>query len=183
MAHSTTTRGGTSTAAAAAVHTHYARYIDEIFRMFAVAAAVSTGIVSLTPIQIPFGMTLDRLGFICVNVAAGNSRLGIYYDNGDLPDGGALIVETASVAVVVNQKNELIIADTSVPPGLYWLASQFDNVACNYYPHLADQCRGGTLQTRRYNQAYGAFTDPCPATILLSGDFSPWQFTRVASVP
>ena len=122
--------------------------------------------VFLVPINIPVSFTVDRLLYL-VNVQAGNVRLGLYADNGDAPDGGALIVETASLAMGVGgNKDEKVVAATMCAAGEYWLAIQGDNAGGSMWQGRITISCGGTLFTRQYDLAggYGAFTNPCPVT-------------------
>lgn len=162
-------------------HGHYARYNNCVFDLHHLGFGWSTGYIGFVPMQVPFTMTLDRIGYVCGAAPSGNARCAIYHDNGDMPDGGALIVETASVAMVA-RKNELTIADTQLTPGLYWLAYQGDDVPTIFGPHTS-QCPGGTLFCRSADGGigYGAFPDPAPATV--DDTEVAWQFVRVKSVP
>jgi hypothetical protein len=107
---------------------------------------------------------------------AGNIRLGLYRDNGDTPAGGALVVETASVALA-NFKNEVVIADTVLEPGLYWFALQNDDATPVFITSDQTESLGGTLQCYVFAQGYGAFTDPCPAVAFEM--YTPLGFVRV----
>lgn len=156
----------------------YHRYIAGVFREELAGVNPGTTLALLTPIQVINRATIDRLGVI-VRTAAGNHRLALYEDNGDLPDGGARVVQTASVAAVVNRQ-EIAIADTELAPGLYWLAHQNDGAGLWIEGPNVMFYTGGTLQGRRLNMAYGAFPDPCPVTIYGEGIYG---FLRVASTP
>jgi len=143
---------------------NYAFYVSTTLPMFGFVANPADN-VKLCPLAIPWTMTVDR---ICLPIrnSAGNIRCAIYRDNGGLPDGGALIVESASVAVAVN-KLEVTIADTLLTPGLYWLAynNSSDLVSVQTIGAIGV---GGVLTTRSYALAFGAFTDPCPVTAASS---------------
>ena len=160
---------------------HYRRYIWDNLVHISNPVAVAVR-VYLCPVEIMVPMTVDRVMFINNTVSTGNFRVGIYYDNGDTPAGGALIVESGSVATVgVSQKQEVTIADTSLDEGLYWLAFQKSLAADSHFCNYTRIALGGTLQTHTYASAYGAFTDPCPA-VAATGTV-PILGVRVASVP
>lgn len=146
-----------------------------------VTGAVTTGNVHLLPIEIGETVTIDAL-VIPVSNNVGNVRMCLYRDNGNVPDGGALIVETASVAPVGgNRKSEVAIANTQLIPGMYWFGFQCDNGALTLL-RMGDLVNtSGTVEGKSYALVYGAFTDPCPATAT---DTSPAVgFLKVASIP
>jgi len=125
-------------------------------------------------------MTVDAL-VITINAANRNVRLGLYNDNGLLPDGGALVVESGAVATAVG-KLECPIANTRLTPALYWLGTQNDNAALQVVSNQTQSdATGATPRGRRYVQAFGAFTNPCPATV--AENTPPIGKLRVLSIP
>lgn len=162
----------------------YARYLYALLPRHDYGLANPTSLIYLTPVQVPFRLTIDRLCTVIGTVAAGNVRFAIYVDNGDLPDGGALLAETASTPAIVRKFEVALPALLQLNPGLYWFASQNDNAANEAHGHERDMGRAGTLNVRIVVQAYGAFPNPCPVTAA-SPDVrdNPWMFARVASVP
>lgn len=160
-------------------HDHYARYIHAMWQRYAAPGALPIGRAYLIPLQIEFMVTVDRIGMY-VGTANGNIRLAIYHDNGDTPVGGALVVESGSVAAIVS-KNELTVADTQLAPALYWICVQNDDATLTACRSISYPANAGTLFTRRFGQAYGAFTNPCPATV--NDGIVPMAFVRVKSVP
>lgn len=144
-----------------------------------------TARVYLIPVEVLVRCTVDRIMVhqyegTCV----GNCIVGIYKDGTvvDIPDGGALVVESASVAKAgVNQKQLITIADTVLEPGLYWLAYESDEattiITSERSVFLVDpsHCyydRGG---------GYGALTNPCPVTTR--GHYlCPFMLLRVKSI-
>jgi len=160
----------------------YAFYIRAIFTEYLSFVGQAINTVKLIPIHIPYTMTVDRIVVSVDNGSAGNLRVGIYRDNGGAPDGGALVVESAAVAVgAVNLKQEVAIANTSLSLGLYWLAINNDNGGFQANTPGADQVSLGSLFNRSYALAFGAFTNPCPVTIANST--VPVMWVRVLSVP
>lgn len=160
----------------------YYRYlqVDPIFYR-PVLTAVTVGRVTVAPIELPLRVTLDRLCYVC-GIAAGNVRLGIYADNAGLPDGGALLADTGSLAAVLNNDGKAI-ANIQLGPGLIWVAFQNDG-ALSAFVYQPFSPQGGTLTVRTFAQAYGAFPDPCPVTAeIVFVSESPYLFVRVASVP
>ena len=109
--------------------------------------------------------------------------MGIYADNGDTPVGGSLLEESGSTVAAAARKNELTIASLQLDPGLYWLAFQESNSACDTVgaDTIPAYARGGTLQSVTYNLIFGAFTDPCP--VVADNNTMPALYVRVASVP
>jgi len=146
---------------------------------------VTTARVYLIPIEVLVRCTVDRIMVHQYEgTVAGNCRVGIYKDGTtpDLPDGGALVVESASVAKAgINQKQLITIADTVLEPGLYWLAYESDENTT-----IISSERGifGIDPGHRYYDrggGYGALTNPCPATT--GGNIScPFLLLRVKSI-
>lgn len=175
------------------VHNHpaalgFALHHDHYHRMLECAFTASNDDLGqdeyclLVPLIVPYLMTVDRIGWINTTPSAGNMRACLYMDNGDIPQGGALIVESASVASPgANRKMEVTIADTQLTPALYWIAMQTsawdDEIANN----IDDQSLGGTLQGYGFDIAYAAFPDPCPVVAVEA--FVWWAYVRVKSVP
>lgn len=157
--------------------TTYKRYLRPVFCYNAnQTLTMGAGRVYLIPVEVERKMTIDR---ICVPLsfpAAGNIRVGVYADNGDTPVGAALIVESASVAKTQNRQ-EVVIADTTLEAGLYWFGVQSDEGTTVLISESDSFAIGGTLQGHFYDRVggYGAFTTPCPgvgefekATVILS---------------
>ena len=157
----------------------YAFYIRGIFTLGGIDNP-GVNVVRLTPIQIPYDMTVDRIVY-CTTVA-GNVRVGIYADNGNQPDGGALLVESVSLPATAN-KSEYTIANTALTKGLYWLALNNDAAGLNFNTPFSRIAPGGTLFHRSYNLVYAAFTNPCPATVTLGIGSSAIGWIRVFSIP
>jgi hypothetical protein len=140
--------------------------------------------VYIVPIQIPYMVIIDRLAYTLDTVSAGNVRMGLYRDNGDTPVGGALVVESGSVAKAgTGRKQEVTIPNTQLTPGLYWLAVLSDESTTIIYRCDGAYGTGGTLLACYYDiGAYGALTNPCPAITLSNvADFS--GYVRVLMVP
>lgn len=165
--------------------TQFRRYISSIELMgIGSAQAFVTARCYLAPVQIPVNLTIDRLGWLQDAVSAGNVRMGIYRDMGDTPLGGALVVESASVAKAgTARKMELTIAATQLSPGLYWVCVQSDEATSSFTMGSQDMSNGGTILTCQYDRGggYGAFTNPCPAITTNAGVAI--QFVRVKSIP
>lgn len=146
----------------------YSKYLKNVFTWNCTTAlTVVTARCYLTPIEVPVRMTFDAIVVELGTTFAGNMRLAIYRDNGDTPVGGALIYETASEAKIGTGKNEIVMPNLTLEPGLYWLAFQSDENTTNMVVEPASFCQGGTLQTYYYALGgYGVFTNPCPAVIV-----------------
>jgi len=116
-----------------------------------------------------------------VNVGAGNVRMGIYADNGNTPDGGALLSETAAGAPVAMGKFEIALpANLQLQRGLYWLVINNNNAALELCQAVAPQQSGGTLFGRRAATAFGAMPNPCPAS---AANVAAVMYCMVVSVP
>jgi hypothetical protein len=74
-----------------------------------------------TPIWLPGGITVDRLGVeVTTAVATAVYRLGIYRDAGGIP--GALLVDGGTVDCSTTGNKTVTISQAINDPGLYWLA-------------------------------------------------------------
>ena len=134
-----------------------------------VQAFGTAGRVYLMPLDIPYDVTIDRLFYVVGNASNGNIRMGLYRKAAlDTVDAGVLVVQSASVAqAAINTQQLVTVVNTVLTPDQYFLAIQGDNVL-------------GTLRrynpvddiAQRFDQVYGVFTDPCPATVAVdSFDF------------
>lgn len=168
-------------------HGHGARMIGDIFaggigwQPSGNSHVMTANEVDMVPAQVPFLRTADRLGFIVHAAGTGNVRVGIYRDNGDTPVGGELVVQSASVAVIAGgQKQEVVIVDTILIPGLYWFAIVNDTGDADLArPEVNWRAVvGGTLIPRKYTVVYAnGLTDPCPA-VTIEGEITS-MFARV----
>jgi len=162
--------------------THYARMIWDLLSQVSASATVrGPDLLYLVPFQISVRMTIDRAACTVWTVAAGNIRMGIYRDNGGLPDGGALLAEGGPQAAVASSKNEVVTPTIQLEPGLYWLALLNDDALCNFVCTERNTGTGGTLTARSVAAAFGALPNPCPVTA--EEWYAPVGYVRVASVP
>lgn len=151
----------------------------------------TTGRVRLSPIHVRKRVTIDMLGYVIGDAANGNVRIGLYRRGiigwPDLPDTGALVVETGSLAQPgTNRVHWATVPDTQLAPGLYYPAVQCDDVNGTFHWFSRTQSwhhniLGNVLIGHYYDHPYGAFTNPCPATIQSS--YAPVFLLRVMSVP
>jgi len=147
----------------------------------------TAGRAFLAPLEVPFRCTLDRLVAIWADVTAGNVRMGLYVNNTvavNTPVGGALVVETASVAKTGTYRTqEITISNIVVDPGFYFLAIMSDETTSRcpmcWSPFLQQSIMIGAIYDRF--GGYGPFTNPCPA--LAAYDEVPDQAARIASIP
>jgi len=162
------------------------RYIRYLKNMFCWHSNLTVTFVEkrvyLTPIEVPVRMSVDRVIVPFTTPVAGNIRAGIYRDNGNTPQDGALIVESASVAKAgTNQKQEIVIAETQLEPGLYWLATLSDESTTVAYRSAGNFTVRGSVLAYYYDLGvYGLMTNPCPVVTDVSS--LPIAFLRVAVV-
>ena len=119
------------------------------------------GKVFTIPVNVTFHSIVNKIGFY-VAVQAGNLRVGIYRDNGDTPAGGALVVESGSVACGAAGPQEIAIAATRLIPGLYWVVIQSDTTTAQVFRGSGWLYAGSTLNGKTWANAggYGAFENP-----------------------
>jgi len=144
----------------------YARYLSGLPWLgdFGPFASEAAGRVYLCPIDISHSVIVDRIVYQVGTVSNGNLRGGIYRvgSTADSPAGGALVVETASIAQAAGSAIELLtIAATLLVPGQYFLAFQFDGSTAQFHEHYDPSLAVFAYYSR--SGGYGAFTDPCPA--------------------
>ena len=147
------------------------RYFWNSIRQTAPASTAfgAAGRVILAPISVPWPVIVDRLLYSVGAAANGNVRMCIYREGStpDSPQGGGLVVETASVAQSgINQLEMLPIPNTLLLPGQYFLGLQTDDVTATIWRTL-DQVSDVSWY---YDLAggYGPFADPCPAVASMT---------------
>lgn len=138
------------------------------------------GRVYLTPIDVPWNMTVDRIIVNFENPVAGNVRVAIYEEGAaDTPVGGALLVESGSTVIAgANGWQAITIANTALNAGQHYVAIQSDATTCQV---VAFQDNLQFFQKYYDLGAYGLFTDPCPAIVVYSRPAN--MGLRVASIP
>jgi hypothetical protein len=131
-------------------------------------------------------MTINKIGIQWGSVSAGNARVGIYRDNGGTPVGGAVVVQSASIAKsAAFLGQEFAIATTKLTKGLYWIAVESDEATSKFY-----RCGTAFFDPPAFNATgyydrgggYGVLTDPCPA-VTASNANVPFAYVIVYSVP
>lgn len=144
------------------------------------------GRVYLQPIQILFTLTIDQICYVKDNVIAGNVRAGLYESAVDLPDTGALLADTGSVAMSAlgdRRQHIDLLADLQLYPALYYIALEFSDVTARASTASYFATRGDVPpELRSYDLgAFLALTNPCPVTVQRVP--GPITFVRVASIP
>lgn len=142
------------------------------------------------PLVVPFQCTIDRLAYLVGGVSAGNVRIGLYRLGAlgfpDLPDGGAVVVETGVLAQPgATRMHFATIPNMVLVPGIYFGAVQGDDITgtfrgLNTVYQWHHNVAGVVLPGRRYDHAFGPLTDPCPVTV---GAYLPYFAIRIARVP
>jgi len=143
---------------------------------FASAAFAVAGRVWIAPIDVHVRCVINRLIYQVGTAQVGNVRLGLYREGAtiDKADGGDLVVESASVVQSPAAAIQMVtVPDTLLNPGRYYVAIQGDDPT-GTFRNFYDP---GNLIARYYDQAYGAFTDPCPVTTATNR--IPIMFLRV----
>jgi len=145
----------------------------------------------LTPIAIPFKLTIDMIGCVCDSLGAsphGNFRAGIYTDGStpDTPQGGTLQVKSAATAITGIGKLAATVSDTQLNPGLYWIAIVFDGDANdNSYGFLYPWYVTSGIDPNPWIIGSGVgfdIPDPCPTGGYTSDEVAS-GFVRVKSIP
>ena len=85
---------------------------------------VTKDILYATPIHISQQVTLSSIGIEVTAFAAGNVRLGIYYDSAGAP--GALLQDSGAVSTGTANGFKSVATGQVLTAGLWWLACDFD---------------------------------------------------------
>lgn len=155
----------------------------ETFRLpeYTTSSAFGTaGRVFLNQFVVKHPLIIDRLCYQVGLASAGNVRLGVYREGAtpESPDGGEVVVESASVAQEAITYFQLVtIAEIHLERGKYFLGIQGDDVTGTFWTVRSPD---GDPCLRYYDHGYGAFTDPCSATAPISNSID--GTVRVARV-
>jgi len=141
--------------------------------------------VGMGPVYIPRKTTITSITFRKINVggAATNLRLGIYADNGNSPEGGAILFDSGDIAADADTGpiEATISSPVEALPGYLWGALMIEDTVIDYNrgqanPYL-DQDAGDFLEGCRYQiGSITDFTDPCPT--VTAETFSPYFALR-----
>lgn len=144
--------------------------------------------VLLCPIYFPAAMTISQMTCNIIVAGAGGTflRLGLYADNGGSPLGGALLFDSGNInAAVTGPVNAAFPVPLARPKGVSTWAAIITNSALQL---AICQTRLGLVEVGAemmngcdYAQAFGAFTNPCPA-VAAEDEARMWGFVRVDSV-
>jgi len=121
------------------------------------------GRVGLVPIDVPWPVIIDRIIYQVGTTSSGNVRAGIYREGetADSAEGGALVVESASVAQLTATYIQMItVADTILTPGRYFAGIQGSSATGTFEGGI--EAAGSVILYYDRAGGYGAFTDPCP---------------------
>lgn len=131
---------------------------------------VPTNAIDVLPFVVTESQNFDRIAIRVTTAVAGNCRLGIYADSGDVYPGN-LILDAGEVDTGTTGVKEIIIS-LNLTPGLYWLARVFNaqpyikGIPSNsIIPVLGmDSTISGSPATGwRKNYTYGTLPNPFPA--------------------
>lgn len=147
--------------------------------------------VFLASYVVPHTVTLTGIVVYHAAVIVGQLRVGIYGPDPapyTIPDGLPLIDESAAVAAGPANQAQLIPlqgGDQQLAPGMYWVCIIISATGDEYEYVAGDvpeRTPPNTVALHRfYAQAFGPFTDPCPAT----DDWAncPLMHIRIVSTP
>ena len=99
-------------------------YHAGINALLPVPAATAAGVLDMVPFYVPITQTFDRIAINVTTAAAGNARLGIYADSGEVYP-GARLLDAGVVTTGTTGIREMII-NITLSPGLYWTVRQQD---------------------------------------------------------
>lgn len=128
------------------------------------SSTMTIGRVVLSRIELTEGQTVSGINIWNGSTVDGNITVGIYAEIAGTPAGGALIVESASIAQSgINDFQTFPIATTYLPAGAYYIACELSSATGVIA--ASPTFRLFVNQGYRYARSggYGALTDPCPA--------------------
>jgi len=167
-------------------HSHYALYVGSPFGGGG-TFILPANQLRLWILQVEFTVTVNRLVCMIGDVGAGgNIRLGIYQGSGSLtPYNQPLLAETAAIAAIAFNRNELAIANLQLTPGLYWTAiiASTGNLEI-YRPNPMDVFSSASDPiSHRLDMAFGALPNPYPGVSTNVMESPGWMAVKVISVP
>ena len=131
-------------------------------------AATSANNLDVLPFYVPDSQAFDRIAINVTTLAAGNARLGIYADTGDVYPGGLLVdageVDTETAGI------KWCAINVTLAPGLYWLA-RIQNATptlrslfhCAMLSIGSADLGASVVTGYRLARAYGVLPSPFPA--------------------
>ena len=149
----------------------YTRWFYGISLAFdrASGALGAIGRANIAPIEVRWTVRIDGIVYTVGGTQAGNIRVALYEDGpaGDIPDGGALVVESASVAQAATAGIQTVpVAVTTLQPGLYWFALMGSDATGTFIGFRDSAFALGRFFAN--SVGYGVFDDPCPVTAGLT---------------
>ena len=141
--------------------------------------------IDILPFYVPVTQTFDRIAINVTTAAAGNTRLGVYADNGAVYP-GELILDAGVVTTGVTGIRFLAIS-LALQPGLYWLARLMDaapglqGLAPSAMFALGNEtlATGDVLTGYRLARTYGAgLPNPLPIDAIYISGSRPGVFLR-----
>jgi hypothetical protein len=169
----------------------FRRYIESLwFTTCEVTQTLDTNRIYYSPIEIPFTLTIDRLGCTHGGVAAGNFYLALYDSLNEAPVNRiGVSASTLSAGTQQKQQVPLTVGNLQLTPGLYFLALESDNNTDTFAAYCAEWWRFPVNVNNGpswYQQNLGGYVVP-PAvatpvfTTLYQKMFGLW--VRVVSIP
>lgn len=86
--------------------------------------AVTANVLYACPIFVAEQITLSNIGIEVTSFAAGNVRLGLYYDSAGAP--AALLQDSGAVGTGTPNGYKSVATSQVIPAGWWWLAAVFD---------------------------------------------------------
>lgn len=134
--------------------------------------AVGNQAVTLTSFIIEEYQTFNNVAFY-IGVQSGNVDVGIYDDDGASGSAGTRLVSAGSTACPVSGAALIAITSTTLAPGMYWAALEFDNGTAEAW-YLSTNYFRNPFGDTRCDATPGVF--PLPATLTSSLNFNPNYF-------
>jgi hypothetical protein len=131
------------------------------------------GRVYLMQFVVPQSVMVDGLSYTVGAVSVGNVIGGIVGPvsrTADSPDGGVVLVQSASTAqAAINTAQLLTWTSVTLQPGVYYAALQGSDATGTYVRHSATLQAPGLITQYDRAGGYGALTSPNPATVSTAG--------------
>ncbi|MDP3059042.1 MAG: hypothetical protein Q8N36_06255 [bacterium] len=147
------------------------------------ALSTASGVVDVSPFYVPSTQTFDRIAINVTTLAAGNTRLGLYADNGTVYPGVRLL--DAGIVTTGTTGIRWLSVNLALPAGLYWLARLQDatpslqGIAGHGLIALGTDDLSAIVTGFRVTRAYGdGLPDPFPSGAAFLTGSRPMVFLR-----
>jgi hypothetical protein len=167
----------------------YSRYIKTLWGQYNSFQTLPANLIQYSPIEIPYTLTIDRIGVVHGGTAGGNFYVAIYDSLNEAPV-NRLAVSASTPCNAANTKQQVAIVPATLRliPGLYYLALEADNAGDDYEAYSDQYRRPADINNGPswYEQNLGGYV--VPPAIAIPAFVSNYakiffQWVRVLGIP